>query len=128
MPHKDSVARREYHRLYKSRPNGKLCNRYYDAAKHANARAANYGSKGLITATDIRVILEKAAACHYCRRSIDELPIIWGRQALGIDHVIPLWAGGLNARQNLVAACQSCNASKHRGTQPGRWSRKGDSC
>lgn len=41
--------------------------------------------------------------CRYCRRS--DLP-------LEIDHVVPVALGGADAPENLVAACEDCNAGK----------------
>lgn len=85
--------------------------------KHANRRAVEYGAPGVLTVEDVRQTLS-TGHCHYCGSS----------DRLGIDHVIPLHAGGPNTRENIVAACLRCNASKLRSDRPGRWSQKWDAC
>lgn len=121
MPHKDPDERRRYLAEWKLRnPQRKaFLNKCADAASHANQRAARYGAPGILTATDVRMVLQDGGAkCHYCGSS----------SRLGIDHVVPLSRRGSNDRSNLVACCHSCNASKHRGDRPGRWSRTSEQC
>jgi RNase P subunit RPR2 len=48
-------------------------------------------------------ILREAACCHYCG------DLLLPRQ---VEHVRPLSRGGTNRRDNLVAACISCNTQK----------------
>lgn len=43
--------------------------------------------------------------CHYCGASADE-------EALVVDHVVPVAAGGQTEPSNLVAACKPCNDGK----------------
>ena len=45
-------------------------------------------------------------ACVYCGRHTDEVE-------LRCDHIIPVSAGGVDTADNLVTACDRCNASKH---------------
>ncbi len=119
MPYADPETRRIYHRDYKrrNRHRYRFGSKLYDTAKHANQRAAQYGASGTLTIDDVRAVLA-TGPCHYCG----------GSELLGIDHVVPLNAGGLNASENLVSCCRSCNASKWRGDRPHRWSRKFDQC
>lgn len=119
MPHKDPTARNEYSRGWKRRNRARLAPRQkaVDAARHANERAARYGSPGRITADQAAAVLARGM-CHYCGAP----------QSLGIDHVKPLAQGGPNTAANLVPACHSCNASKWRQDRPGRWSRQHDQC
>ena len=43
--------------------------------------------------------------CHYCGRQV-------GREALTMDHVVPLSRGGKSKKGNIVAACKECNNKK----------------
>lgn len=119
MPYKDPVDRRRYLREWKRLNRDRVASyaKVDDARRHANERAGKYGAPGEISATDVREVLS-SGRCHYCGAT----------DRLGLDHVQPLHAGGMNARENLVCCCQSCNASKFRGDAPGRWSRLYDSC
>lgn len=47
-----------------------------------------------------------AGICHYCRRQV-------GPRALTMDHIVPLGRGGRSIRGNVVAACKTCNTTKH---------------
>lgn len=119
MPFADVAARRQYSRDWKLQhpERARYSNKCADAAAHANERAALYGAPGTLTGSDVRDCLS-AGACHYCAAT----------DRLGIDHVIPLHAQGPNTRDNIVACCQPCNASKHRADRPGRWSRLHETC
>lgn len=121
MPHKDPDANRAYHAEYKTRPNGKLCNKFYDAAKHANERAAKYGCVGTLTGTDVRAVL-LPAVCFYCGR--EDLKGV----DLTLDHRLPLHLGGPNTPVNIVCSCQSCNKSKKRADRPRRWAQEHEAC
>lgn len=44
--------------------------------------------------------------CRYCGSGPEEGVV------LVVDHVVPITAGGTSAMDNLVAACQACNAGK----------------
>lgn len=43
--------------------------------------------------------------CHYCECELS-------REAMTIDHVIPLAKGGPNSQDNMVIACRACNEAK----------------
>jgi 5-methylcytosine-specific restriction endonuclease McrA len=47
--------------------------------------------------------------CQYCGRRSPELKT---RESLTRDHLIPMSRGGLNAWNNVVTACSSCNTRK----------------
>ncbi len=47
--------------------------------------------------------------CLYCYRYLDPADAT-------IEHVVPITRGGLHVRENLAAACLSCNCSKHNKT------------
>lgn len=122
MPHKDPEARRAYMRGYKKRHPEKF-GRDYDRVSHANRRAELYGVSGRITIEDVRAI-KAVGRCHYCGAAEGTGAF----KDLGLDHVIPLHAGGENSRANLVACCHPCNSSKFRSDVPGRWSRETEAC
>lgn len=46
--------------------------------------------------------------CLYCRRLVD----FFGYGAFRVDHVIPRASGGTDDFNNLVPACDPCNAAK----------------
>ena len=48
--------------------------------------------------------LEKGV-CHYCGKHV-------GKEALTMDHVIPVARGGKSVRSNVVPCCKECNNSK----------------
>lgn len=117
MPSKDTAARRAYIREWRRKNAASLADG--DRKRHANKRAAHYGALGVLSLEDVRYALRERR-CFYCGIENPE----W----LGIDHVIPLHAGGPNTRENIVACCHPCNASKWRGDHPGQWSHEYDSC
>lgn len=119
MPHKDILDRRAYFREYKRLNRGRRRQMTADSdrARHANDRARAYGAPGRITIADVRAVLA-VGACFYCGAT----------DGLGIDHVVPLHKRGPNVRENIVACCHPCNASKHRADRPRRWSWKHDAC
>jgi len=47
------------------------------------------------------VLRDASFCCHYCDEVADT-----------VDHKTPLSSSGKNVRENLVAACQTCNAAK----------------
>lgn len=119
MPHADPVVRATYLREYKRANRYRYAprQRLYDCAKHANERAAECGAPGRLAPEDVQTVLD-AGTCFYCG----------GTALLGLDHVVPLHDGGANAVENLVCACRSCNASKHRADRPRRWAWRYDQC
>jgi 5-methylcytosine-specific restriction endonuclease McrA len=125
VPYKDPAVKKAYHAAYKKRwrEDNREKTADQDRAQHANERAAIYGVKGRIVVADVRAAKEPGV-CFYCGATESD-----GRfHGLGIDHVVPLHAGGPNTRENLVACCHACNASKYRGDVPGRWSRRAGAC
>lgn len=121
MPHKDTEARRSSSREYKRRNKDRraVMNADGDRKRHANRRAARYGAPGILTLEDVRYALRERR-CFSCGAENPE----W----LGIDHGVPLSAGGPNTRENIVACCHSCTASKWRADLPWRWSQRYDAC
>jgi hypothetical protein len=125
MPYADPAVNRAYHAAYKRKwvrlhPEKAADS---DRARHANRRARLYGSSERITIEDVRYA-KRLGVCFYCGATEGKGAF----RDLGIDHRVPLHAGGRNHRDNLVCCCHSCNASKFRGDRPGRWSRAHDQC
>jgi hypothetical protein len=110
VPYADLEARRAYYREWKKGEGKRLSNKYFDAAKHANARAEKYGVPGRLTTADVRSVLE-GKPCVYC--GTDE--------RVGLDHAVAMAYGGPNAVENIVPACQSCNARKRRSATMQYW-------
>jgi hypothetical protein len=77
-----------------------------DRLNVAKRRAARYGSGASHSSTDIQDIgrLQKWR-CAYCRKLI--------RCGYHVDHVVPLFLGGSDSRENLQLTCGSCNARKN---------------
>lgn len=119
MPYKDPVIRAAYHREYNRRNRHRYREQHkiYDAAKHANERAALHGAPGVITVDEVSTILA-SGHCYYCGTS----------DRLSLDHVVPLHLGGLNRPENIVCCCVPCNISKWRSDRPGRWSQTHEQC
>ena len=51
--------------------------------------------------------------CYYCQQKV-------ARAELTMDHIVPLVRGGRSTKDNLVAACKSCNTKK-RTMLPMEW-------
>lgn len=120
MPHTDPSAAQRYNREYKRRNRWRYQARQklYDAAKHANERAEQYGRPGRITPEDVERLFA-GGRCHYCGESAP----------LTVDHRIGLHdPRSTNTVDNLVPACLPCNISKHQADRPNRWARKHDAC
>ena len=72
-------------------------------AERHNARAADRGVPGLLTAQDLLlVLLEYKSQCARCG----------SKKNLEFDHITPLAADGPNDRSNLQVFCQICNQIK----------------
>lgn len=120
MPFADPDQAQAYNREYKraNRWRYRRRQKFYDAAKHANERAAKYGRPGTITPEDVEAILD-GAECAYCGTA----------DRLTVDHVIPLHLpDSVNAASNIVACCLSCNLRKRRKPSPEAWSDDYDQC
>jgi 5-methylcytosine-specific restriction endonuclease McrA len=121
MPYVDPVVRREYSRNYKRANRARFSGRQkiYDAAKHANERAALHGRPGTITTEDVERVFA-VGECFWCGVKT---------AALTIDHVIGLHdPRSTNRPDNLVAACGTCNKKKSQKTTPEAWSKHGERC
>ena len=68
----------------------------------ANSRAQSYGVKGLLVTADVLALWERQPVCVRCGNG------------KGLDHIVPLRAGGVNQSSNLQNLCRSCNARKSR--------------
>jgi 5-methylcytosine-specific restriction endonuclease McrA len=70
------------------------------AAFSANRRAARLGITGRLTGADIRSLWERQPTCVRCGGN------------RGVDHIVALTDGGLNAPENLQTLCLACNTHK----------------
>jgi len=91
-------ARKKARRWYQTNPEkGK--------AKSHLQRARRNNAKGSHTAADIRWLLDKQNyKCIYCKKSL--------KKEYHIDHIIALFNGGDNTKNNLQLLCPKCNLSK----------------
>lgn len=130
MPYKSDEDRLNYLRKYRQAHAQKRAEGRpdYDAAAHANKRAAHFGVMGKLTIADIRKVLTPESRCHYCGKERSELSLVFGKQRLELDHVIPLSEGGPNHVSNLVACCHRCNVRKFAKPSAASWSRRYDRC
>lgn len=125
MPHADPAVKKAYHAAYWRKWRKLYPEKVGDSQRaiHANKRARLYGSSERITIEDVRWA-KRTGVCFYCGATEGKGAF----KDLGIDHVVPLHAGGRNHRDNLVACCHECNTSKSRGDKPGRWARAHEQC
>ena len=73
-----------------------------------NARASRIGTKGRLSAADLRDrILRSGGRCEWCAVNLVGAEF-------ELDHVLSLKQGGANAAENLVVACPGCNRRKGR--------------
>lgn len=70
-----------------------------DLRREQNQRRSRRSAGGTVTAGWLAVLLTDP--CAYC-----------GDDAIGIDHIVPLFAGGEHDWSNVVGACQRCNSQK----------------
>lgn len=119
MPHKDTAKRAEYQRQYRqlNKARKALQRPMHDRVRHANQRAAKYGCSDRLTLAEVRSVMQ-VGRCAYCG----------GTDRLGIDHVIPLHAGGPNTTDNVVCCCHSCNSRKYRKESVTAWSGNASAC
>ena len=59
-----------------------------------------------LTLTTADLVSRQGGKCYYCDKAFTK------RRKAELEHVIPLSRGGLNADDNVVAACVSCNRTK----------------
>lgn len=120
MPHADPVERQRYNREYKRANRWRYRQRQkaYDAARHANERAAEFGRPGILTPEDVEELFA-IGCCHYCGAAGE----------LSVDHRVGLHdPASTNTPDNTVPACPPCNRSKMRADRPWRWSRTHECC
>ena len=107
------MGREKSRRWAKSNPEKarKKARRWYQAnpekgkAKSHLQRARRNNAKGSHTAADIRWLLDKQNyKCIYCKKSL--------KKEYHIDHIIALFNGGDNTKNNLQILCPKCNLSK----------------
>lgn len=80
--------------------------RAYQAVAQSNRRAVQYGVSGVLTIEDWQSVCKRFGyCCLKCGRSEPEI-------VLTIDHVQPLYRGGLNTVDNIQPLCKSCNSGK----------------
>ncbi len=105
---RNDEAYREYQRSYMRdyvRGDGKIVKRLGEQRRRARLRDSR--SPG-VTPQEWEAICKPfrdengSTICAYCR----------SRQALTIDHVVPISRGGRDEPANVLPACSSCNASK----------------
>lgn len=61
--------------------------------------------KSISKGTRFSIFSRDGYQCRYCGRQSDDVELV-------IDHVIPVCQGGTNDIENLITACQECNAGK----------------
>jgi len=82
-----------------------------NTAANANRWARDHGVPGKLTTYGVTAMLEIAGGrCLYCGNH--ERPELGLGGAIGIDHVVPFAAGGVNELSNVIPCCVSCNAIK----------------
>lgn len=95
----------EYLRAWWKTPRGRLLRKRTEQRRRAK-KLATYTPLG--TTSDMANVLRASGGvCVYCERR----ETFWNR--ITIDHVVPLAMDGHDAPYNWIAACKSCNSSKH---------------
>lgn len=61
--------------------------------------------KGISPKLRFSILVRDGHKCRYCGASAVDSPLV-------VDHIIPVVQGGTNDPENLIAACQPCNAGK----------------
>lgn len=87
-----------------------------ERATQQRNRYAKQQSSGTHTAHDVRTLLGlqrfKCAACKTCVK-----------QKFHVDHVVPLFLGGSNGKENLQILCPTCNVRKNK-KDPIEWAQQ----
>lgn len=68
-------------------------------------RAKAYQREGMGKRLRFEVLSRDGFKCRYCGASAPNVELV-------VDHVVPVVHGGATVAENLVAACQPCNAGK----------------
>ena len=106
----ESLAKnREWHKNNRDRVNDRRRKWYRDNRAKRIERVMRRRALKYSTATEplvdfIAQLVQKGEMCIYCGSTT---------KPLEVDHIIALSKGGLHIKDNLVAACRNCNASKH---------------
>lgn len=92
-------------------------------AKH-DKRARKAGqSDGSLSREGFASLYKQAGTCSYCRVSLTTfVKPNWKLTDATLDHIIPLWRGGMHATYNIAVVCSGCNFSKAR-TLATMWAR-----
>ncbi len=96
-------------RRYQQSPAGRIA-----AAAVAHRRRAR--SAEPVDKTALALIMAQRI-CYYCGVGLDPKASRWFTCRTTIDHRTPISRGGMNAAENLAAACASCNSRKNRKTE-----------
>lgn len=85
----------------------KLNQKIYNAKSSLIQRGKEHELDNTIALTDIRQKIYNAYSqeCVYCHEELDVYN-------MGVDHIVPLEAGGTNNMRNLQIICQRCNTRK----------------
>lgn len=94
-------------------------------AKNLNKRASSRGAAGRVNAEDLKWVLERwGEQCYHCGIQLDFMEFSEDGQSLQatFDHLLRIFDGGLNIRENLVPSCRPCNNGhvKNLGNQNGK--------
>lgn len=73
-------------------------------------KAAEFGCACTASMKDVLEILLNDERCFYCERPFSE------QMPANIDHKIPFTLRGPHSKENMVAACRSCNSKKSNRT------------
>lgn len=79
-------------------------NRVKRIERTARRRAWKYNAAIEPLADFVAQLIQEGNMCTYCGST---------NKPLESDHIVPLSRGGSHTEDNLVAACRSCNSSKH---------------
>lgn len=90
-------------RYSKNNPEPRLLDRH-------RRRARECGAMSTFTLIEWREIKASSPICYYCKRPFSR------RLKPTIEHIVSLNNGGAHTKDNIVAACKSCNSIKSAGT------------
>ena len=100
----------EYGKIYRAKISLEK-KRLYSQTRRHNRRARQKLAKGKFTSKDWREILEKYNyKCNVCEGKEPFMGQFY--EFLTVDHIIPLFRGGSNNKDNIQPLCGSCNSRK----------------
>lgn len=80
-------------------------------------RAARAGTYSNLTNSELfRVIVESAFCCSQCGRLCNNIHS--SHLKMTIDHIYPLYLGGMNIKENLAVLCRRCHEKKDNYSGP----------